>query len=231
MVEWEDIDNEFGVRGILDNELGADGLTGPDIEEYGDMMVEDFSGFGNLYKYELTHKNKLMATKYAIPVVGKKGDFKAWKGDSIENVIKQYENGIAKGGDAETTFQDITQADKHLKEKHGFLGTEIWHVTKLVDMGPVSKTAPPAQTTDKSIQKSAAPKQIESAQKAIDTGKTEQQIMAVEQAISPTEMGKTVLYITVGLLVIGVVGGVAYVAYKLSPGGQAAGVMDRFKKG
>lgn len=223
-----------GVRGTMDNDLGIDGIIGPD-SEYGYMTVEDFSGFGNLYKYDLSHKSEktkqwgLKATKYAIPVIGKKGDFKVWKGDTIEAVIKQYENGVAKGGDAETTFTSQDQADKYLKEKHGFLGTEIWHVTKLTDLGPVSKTAPPAQVTSPTITQAPAPTMIEAGQQAIEAGKTEQQVMAVEKALSPTTIGKnltTAMWVGVGLVIVAIVGGVIYFGVKATPAGQAGSLME-----
>jgi len=226
MRDWQSTLDQMQISGpkeeeaadFADNsEYGA--LTGDDE---GTMMLA--SGFGNLYKYELSYKNNLKATKYAIPVVGKKGDYKVWRGPTPETVISQYNSGVAKGGDAESTFQDIKQADKYLKEAHGMLNSEIWHVTKLTDLGPVSKSAPPAQVTSPTITKAAPSDIVSSAQQAVERGQTEQQIMAAEKAFSITEFvktGKNAVYIIAGVGAVVVIGGIIFFFARQSPAGQA----------
>jgi hypothetical protein len=234
MDNWEKTLAEIGVSGPEEkNEFGN-----PDegMEEAGMVLS---SGFGNLYKYELSdwrEKTKTWipkATKYAIPVVGKKGDFKVFKGDTPEAALKNYQNGVAKGGDTETTFTDISQADKYLKESHGTLGTEIWHVTKLIDLGPVNPSAPPAQVSTPTIEKAPQTDIIQSAQQATEQGKTQQQVMALEKEFSFTEWaktGKNAIYIIAGVGVVVVIAGVAIVLARSSPAGrvgEAAGGLLR----
>ena len=228
--------------GDWDKTLAEIGISGPEEQnEFGDQdqgmeeagMVLS-SGFGNLYKAELSYKNKVMATKYAIPVVGKKGDYKVHKGDTPEAVIKLYQNGVAKGGDAETTFTDIKQADKYLEEGHGVLKQERWHVTKLWDLGPVSTSAPPAQVTSATITVAPASDVILTAQQAVEQGKTEQQVMAAEKAFSLTEFvktGKNAIYIIAGVGVVIVIAGVAILVARQSPGGQAGEAAGGFIRG
>lgn len=219
----EDDAAEFADR----SDYGA--LTGDDE---GSMMLA--TGFGNLYKYELSYKNTLKATKYAIPVVGKKGDYKAWRGPTPETVISQYNSGVAKGGDTETTFTDITQADKYLKEAHGMLNSEIWHVTKLTDLGPVSKSAPPAQVTSPTITQAPPSDVVAKAQQAVEQGQTEQQIMAAEKAFSVTEFvktGKNAIYIIAGVGAVVVIGGIIFFFARQSPAGQAGRAAGGIVKG
>lgn len=224
--DWQSTLDEMGISGPKEDdaadfadksEYGA--LTGDDV---GTMMLT--SGFGNLYKYELSYKNKVRATKYAIPVIDKNRKTKAWTGDTAESVIRQFEYGVEKAADTETTFTDMKQADKYLEEGHGSFKQERWHVTKLIDLGPVSKSAPPAQVTSPTIQQAPAPDLIQAAQEASEAGKTEQQIMAAAKAFSITEMlktGKNAIYIIAGVGVVVVIAGVAIFLATRSPAGEA----------
>jgi len=219
MNDWDKTLAEIGISGPEeDNEFNSQDIG---MEEAGMVLS---SGFGNLYKAELSYKGKVMATKYAIPVVGRKGDYKVWKGDTPEAVIKLFENGVAKGGDAETTFTDIKQADKYLEEGHGSFKQERWHVTKLWDLGPVSKGAPPAQVSSSTITQTPQAATITAAQQAIQQGQTEQQVMAAEKAFSITEFvktGKNAIYIVAGVGVVIVIAGIAIFVASKSPAGQA----------
>ena len=247
------------MMGDWNREMSKMGLTGPDAEqepeeqnEFGPMdagMDEAgivlSSGFGNLYQYQLAYKGQVKATKYAIPVIGKKGDFKVQKGETPEDAVRDYQNGVAKGGDAETTFTDMASADKYLKEGHGALNSQVWHVSKLVDLGPVSKGAPPVQQTitDTKAGTATAPTidtktAAATAAQAVAQGVSTQQEMAVAKAFSPTEVLKglgNMLYVIVGVGVVIVIGGVAYFFLKKSPAGQAGeaagGLMRGMRKG
>jgi hypothetical protein len=219
MNDWDKTLAEIGISGPEeDNEFGS---QDKEMEEAGMVLS---SGFGNLYKYELSFKNKVMETKYAIPVIGKDRKTKVWTGDTPESVIKQFEYGVAKGGDAETTFTDIKQADKYLEVGHGSFKQERWHVTKLWDLGPVSKSAPPAQVSTSTITQAPAPATITAAQQAVEQGQTEQQEMAMEKAFSFTEFvktGKNTIYIIAGVGVVIVIAGIAIFIASKSPAGQA----------
>jgi hypothetical protein len=247
------------MMGDWNREMSKMGLTGPEVEkeaeeqnEFGEMdqgMDEAgivlSSGFGNLYQYQLSYKGTVKATKYAIPVIGKKGDFKVQRGETPEDAVRDYQNGVAKGGDAETTFTDMASADKYLKEGHGTLNSQIWHVSKLVDLGPVSTTAPPVQQqiTDTKSGSATAPTidtktAAETAVQAVAQGQTAQQEAALKKAFQPTEILKglgNMLYVIVGVGVVIVIGGVAYLFLRKSPAGQvgeaAGGLMRGMRKG
>jgi len=218
MNNWDKTLAEIGISGPEEeNEFSS---TDKGMEQAGMVLS---SGFGNLYKAELSYKNKLMATRYAIPVINKKGNYKVLQGDTPEAAIKKYENAVAKEGDAETTFTDIKQADKYLEEGHGSFKQERWHVTKLTDLGPISKEAPPAQVST-NIPQTLSPALIDAASQAVEQGKTEQQEMALEKAFSFTEFvktGKNTVYIIAGVGVVIVIAGIAIFIASKSPAGQA----------
>jgi len=219
MGDWDKTLAEIGISGPEeDNEFGSQEQG---MEEAGMVLS---SGFGNLYKYELSYNKKVMATKYAIPVIDKNRKTKAWTGDTPESVIKQFEYGVGKAGDTETTFTDIKQADKYLEVGHGAFKQERWHVTKLWDLGPISKGAPPAQVSTSTITQAPSPATITAAQQAVEQGQTEQQEMALEKAFSLTEFiktGKNTIYIIAGVGVVIVIAGIAIFIASKSPAGQA----------
>lgn len=229
---WQTTLDELGITGPKDGEEEEQGeMEFGDGSDYGALTNDDIgsmilaSGFGNLYKYEVSYKGKVKATKYAIPVIDKNRKIKAWRGDTPEKVIRDFEYGVEKAGDTETTFTDLKQADKYLEEGHGSFKQQRWHVTKLWDLGPVSKRAPPAQVSSPEIQKVTGGEDIvAAAQKAATAGETAKEIAAMEKALSPTEWlktGKNAVYIIAGVGAVVVVGGIIIFLARRSPAGQA----------
>lgn len=224
--DWQSTLDAIGISGPKEDDA-ADFADSSDYgamtgDEEGTMMLA--SGFGNLYRYTLVYKDKVRATKYAIPVVDKNRKTKAWKGDTPEQVIRQFEYGVAKAGDTETTFTSIKEADKYLEEGHGSFKQERWHVKDLFDLGPVSKSAPPAQVSSPEIKKEEGAEIIKASQAAVQAGETEQQIMAAEKAFSITEFvktGKNAVYIIAGVGAVVVIGGLIFFFATRSPAGQA----------
>lgn len=237
--DWNDLLGYVGIRPVEEDNLFGDldeyGLLTPeaglgyDEDDYGQMIVG--GGFGNLYRYELSYKKKVRATKYAIPVIDKKRKMKAWRGDTPEQVIRQFEYGVAKAGDTETTFTSVKQADKYLEEGHGSFKQERWHVSKLTDLGPVSATAAPAQVSASDIQKEKGTEVVKAAQKASEAGKTEKEIMAMEKSFSPSEItktGKNTIYIVAGVGAAVVIGAVVFLFYRHgTPVGALTGWLER----
>lgn len=229
--------------------LDAMGISGPkeedpaefsDASDYGALTGDDegsvmlASGFGNLYRYTLVYKDKVRATKYAIPVIDKNRKTKAWRGDTPEQVIRQFEYGVGKAGDTETTFTSIKEADKYLEEGHGSFKQERWHVKDLIDLGPVSKSKPPAQVSSPEIKKEEGSEIIQASQQAVEQGQTEQQIMAAEKAFSITEFvktGKNAIYIIAGVGVVVVIAGIGIFLATKSPAGQAGEAAGGLLKG
>lgn len=226
--EWNELLGDVGFEAIGEDDLFGDldeyGLLPPEADMgYGQMMVGD--GFGNLYYYELhDKKGRVRAKKYAVPVTGgKKGDFKFFVGETAEQAIAKFVKGQA-SGDIETT-SDIVKADTKLKEKHGTLGTDIWHVKVWKDLGPIDVAAPPSKGPSK---QTAA-----EAKKAIEAAESEKELIAVEKAFSPSEIlatGKNTIYIIAGVGVVVVVGALAYVFYRHgTPIGALTGWLERRK--
>lgn len=222
--DWNSIMGDIGFEAIGDENLFGDldeyGLLPPEADiNYGQMMVG--GGFGNLYYYELHNKKgQLKAKKYAVPVVGgKKGDFKFFVGETAEQAIAKYAKG-REYGDVETT-SDITKADGKLKEKHGTLGTDIWHVKVWKDLGPIEVTAAPSKGPGK--------KTIEEASAAVESASTEKELLAVEKAASASEIlktGKNTVYIIAGVGAAVVIGTVIIIfARHGTPTGRVAGLL------
>jgi hypothetical protein len=220
------------MMGDWNRTLGEMGISGP--EEENEFNSQDkgmdeagmilSSGFGNLYIAEMSYKGKVRRTKYAIPVIDKNRKTKAWEGDTPEQVIRQFEYGVEKAGDTETTFTSMKEADKYLEEGHGSLKQERWHVSKLTDLGPIIKGAPPAQVSSPDIQKQEGSSIITAAQQASAAGETEQQTAALEKAFSITEFvktGKNTIYIIAGVGVVVVIAGIGIFLATKSPAGQA----------
>lgn len=225
MPDEEDIFNDVGFEAVDEEDLFGDldeyGLLPPEAEsDYGQMMVGD--GFGNLYYYELhDKKNRVRAKKYAIPVTGgKKGDFKFFVGETAEQAMTKYNKG-RESGDVETT-SDIVKADSKLKEKHGTLGTDIWHVKVWKDLGPIETAAPSSGPSKETVKKAKA---------AVESAESEKELLAVEKAVSPTEIlktGKNAIYIAAGVGVVVVVAGVAYIIFSRgTPTGRLAGALKK----
>jgi len=228
--DWNDTLLNIGFAEVDEDDIFGDldeyGLLPPEADggdERGQMMVG--GGFGNLYYYELHDKKKrVRAKKYAIPVTGgKRGDFKFFVGETAEQAMVKYRKGRA-SGDVETV-SDIVKADTKLKEAHGTMNTDIWHVKVWKSLGPVEAKAPPSQRPSATTVAEAAA--------ALEAAEEEKELLAIEKAFSPSEIlkeGKNVVYIVVGIGVVAVIGTVAFLVYRHgTPTGVLTGMLQKRK--
>jgi len=204
--DWE---AEIGVMGQLS--AGED----PVVSEYGLLSGEDildeptggmFPTFGAIYKYEGTHKG-VAKSGFAIPIVKKMEG--AWLGakqvnamligPTRESVLTQLDRERKNEGSVEMT---ATQADavKPLSDFYNggaWLGREDFKITSWKE--------------DKDILANIA---------------SGWNITGSDLAKGITSAGNTIGLVVIGGVVLAIIGGVIYAAYKFTPAGQAKGVSE-----